>query len=103
MIGCLFTLRNDHHSLYAVRHPTKLQFFFPVIRAFKNLFMAVLGLHCCTGLSLVAVCGLLTAVASLVAEPGLLGTQAPVVATYGFSRCGSWASEHRINSCGTQA
>ena len=49
--------------------------------------MAVLGLHCCTGLSLVAVCGLLTAVASLVAEHGLLGTQPPVVATHGFSRC----------------
>ena len=65
--------------------------------------MAVLGLHCCTGLSLVAVCGLLTAVASLVAEHGLLGTQAPVVATHGFSRCGCWALEHRVNSCGTQA
>ena len=43
------------------------------------LFVAVLGLHCCTGFSLVVVRGgyslvlahrLLTAVASLVAEPG---------------------------------
>ena len=44
---------------------------------FIYLFMAVLGLHCCTqlslvavneGYSLVAVCGLLIAVASSVAE-----------------------------------
>jgi len=67
------------------------------------LFMAVLGLHYCTGLSPVAVCGLLTAAASLVAEHRLLGTQPPMVATHGFSRCGSWALEHRVNSCGTRA
>lgn len=44
---------------------------------FNYLFLAVLGLHCCVGLSLVSACGsyslvevhkLLTAVASLVAE-----------------------------------
>ena len=44
-----------------------------------NLFLAVLGLHCCArafsscgeqGLLFVAVCGLLIAVASLVAEHG---------------------------------
>ena len=52
------------------------------------LFMAVLGLHCCTGFSLVeasmgyplgVLCWLLIAVASLVAEHGLQGTQAPTV------------------------
>ena len=46
----------------------------------KNLFLAALGLRCCTrafsscserGLLFVAVCGLLIAVASLVAEHGL--------------------------------
>ena len=37
---------------------TSLSFFF-------NMFLAVLGLHCCVGFSLVAVCGLLIAVASL--------------------------------------
>ena len=51
-------------------------FFFFLI----NLFLAVLGLRCCAwafsscgkqGLLFVAVCGLLTAVASLVAEHGL--------------------------------
>ena len=34
------------------------------------LFLAVLGLHCCAGFSLVAVCGLLIVVAFLVAEYG---------------------------------
>ena len=38
---------------------------------FIYLFMAVLGLHCCTGFSLVVVLGLLIVVASLVAEHGL--------------------------------
>jgi len=42
--------------------------------------VAVLGLRCCRGFSLVAMCGLLIAVASLVAEPGLQGAQASVVA-----------------------
>ena len=38
---------------------------------FLSLFLAVLGLHCIGGYSLVAVHGLLIAVASLVAENGL--------------------------------
>ena len=44
------------------------------------LYLAVLGLCCCVNFSLVAVCGLLVAVASLVAEYGLEGTWASVVA-----------------------
>ena len=44
--------------------------------------------------SLVAVCGLLTAVASLVAEHGCR-------AHTGFSSCCSQAREHRLSSCGT--
>ena len=52
----------------------------PFINSFTYLFLAVLGLCCCTGFSLVvasggyspvAVPGLLIVVASLVAEPGL--------------------------------
>ena len=43
--------------------------------------MAVLGLRCRSGFSLVAVPGLLTVVASLVAEHGLRAA--------GFSSCGS--------------
>ena len=55
-----------------------LKFFFLIYLFY--LFLAALGLHCCTrafsscgerGLLFVAVCGLLTAVASLVAEHGL--------------------------------
>ena len=57
------------------------------------LFLAVLGLHCCTGISLVAVSrccalvavhGLLIAVASLV-EGQALGTQAAVLVARGLS------------------
>ena len=47
------------------------------------VFLAVLGLHCCRGSSLVVVVGLLTAVASLVAEHGLSGTEASVAALPG--------------------
>ena len=56
---------------------------------FIYLFLAVLGLHCCSGFSLVvasrayslvAVHGLLTAVASLVAEHRLQGAWAGVAA-----------------------
>ena len=68
-------------------------FFFKLI-----LFLAVLGLCCCTGFSLVvasggyspvAVPGLLIVVASLVAEPGLQGTPTSVAAVPG-SRAQVW-------------
>ena len=55
----------------------------------------MLGLHCCAGFSLVSGGGLLVAVDSLVSEHELWGT--------GLSSCSSWALEHRINSCSTQA
>ena len=66
---------------------------------FKNftyLFLAVLGLRCCVGFSLVAASRLLIEVVSLVA-------QASVFVAHGLSRCGSWAVEHWINSCGPWA
>ena len=47
------------------------------------------------GSSLIGVCGLLTAVAFLVAELGLQGAWAPWLQ--------SRALEHRLNSCGAQA
>ena len=50
------------------------------------------------GYSLVAVRGLLIAVASLIAEHGLYSVQASVVAAHGLSSCGSWAPKHRLNS-----
>ena len=58
------------------------------------LFLSVLGLCCCVGFSsvaanggysLLAVCGLLTMAASLVAESGLSGTRALVVAAPEFA------------------
>lgn len=66
------------------------------------LFLAVLGVHGCSGFSLAVVSGgcflvlglgLFTAGASCVGEHGLSGAWVPVVAAYGFSSCGSWALE----------
>ena len=54
------------------------------------------------GQSLVAVCRLLITVASLV-EHGLQDMWASVVSACGLSSCGSWALEHRLNSCDAQA
>ena len=65
----------------------------------------MLGLRCYTGFSLVAtskgcslvaVCRLLTVVASLVSENGLYGTQAPVAAA-------CWLGSYGLNSCGLVA
>ena len=48
----------------------------------------------------VAVCGLLTVVASLVAEHRLWGALGSVVVVCRFSSCNSWALEDRFSSCG---
>ena len=82
---------------------------FIIVISFTPLLLVVLGLRCFEGFSLVAesrdcslvvVCGLLTAVASLVAEHRLQSAQASVVAAHGLSSCGSRALEHRLSSCG---
>ena len=74
--------------------------------------MTVLSLRCCVGFSLfvvsggyspVAVHGLLIAMASLVVEHRLYGSQASVAEAHGLRSCGSWALEHRLNSCGLVA
>ena len=52
------------------------------------------------GYSVVVGLGLLSVVVSLLAEQGLYGTWALGVAAHGLSSCGSWALEHRFNSCG---
>ena len=65
--------------------------------------MAVLGLHCCAGFSLVAALRLLIVVASPVAEHRLQGLRASVAAAHGLSSYGFWALEHRLNSCGPWA
>ena len=55
------------------------------------------------GLFLIAVCRLLIAVASLVAEHGLQGTQASVAVAPGLSSYSLKASEHRLSRHGTWA
>ena len=76
------------------------------------LFLAALGLHCCTRafsscgeweLLFFVVHGLLVAVTSLCCGAWALGTQASVVVARGLSSCGSWALEHRLSSCGAWA
>ena len=71
---------------------------------FIYLFFAALGLRCCAGafsscseqgLLFAAVRGLLTAVASLVAEHGLSVRR--------LSSCGSRSLEHRLTSCDARA
>ena len=72
---------------------------------FKKLYLvlAVRGLRCCVGLSPVAVPGLLTAVASPVAEHRLWGVWASAVAARGLCSCGSQALEHRLSGSGAEA
>ena len=76
------------------------------------LFLTVLGLHCCVGLSLVAasggcslvvVQGLLIAMASLVALHKLQGVGASVAVAHGLSSCGSRDLDCRLSSCGAWA
>ena len=67
------------------------------------LFVAVLGLHCCRGFSLVV----LSRGCSLVVVNGLLVEAASLVWSTGsrftgFSSCSSWALEHRLSICGTR-
>ena len=75
------------------------------------LFLAVLGLHCFMGFSLVLAnetslssgTHASHAGVSPVAEHRLQGVQAFVVVARGLSRCSSQALEHRLSNCGAQA
>ena len=76
-----------------------------------NLFLAALGLCCCTrafsscgerGLLFVVVHGLLIAVASRCGARSL-GVWASVVVAHGLGSCGSRALERRLSSCGAWA
>ena len=72
--------------------------------------MAVLGLCCCTGFffpfvenggySLVAMSGLLIAVAFLVAEQRRQDARTLVIVAHGLSSRCSWGLEHRLSGCG---
>ena len=68
------------------------------------------GLHCCpwpfssfAELCRVVPRGLLISVASLGAEHGLKGVYTSAVASHELSSCSSWAVDHRLGRCGTQA
>ena len=72
----------------------------------------MLGLRCCVGafsssgergLLLVAVRGLLIAVASLCCGARAVGARASVVVALRLSNCGSRALERRLSSCGARA
>ena len=82
------------------------------INLFIYLFLAALGLCCCSqafsscgerGLLFIAVHRPLIAVASLVAEHGLQDTRVSAVVAHGLSSCGLRALEGRFSSCGAQA
>ena len=75
------------------------------------LFLALLGLRCCTGFSLVVVLGgcsqvavfrLLIVVASLVWSTGSRCSDS-VIPAQGLKSCGSRTPEHKLNSGGTRA
>ena len=66
------------------------------------LFLAVLGLCCCVGFSLVAVTGAtLHCSAQASAYSDFLCHGAWALECMGFGSCNSWTLEHRFNSRGT--
>ena len=88
--------------------PLISMFLVPVPHFF--FFLAVQGLHCHVGFSLVSVNGgfslvhgLLIAMGSFVLKHRLQDTWASVLSAHGLSSCHSQILEHRLNSCGTWA
>ena len=82
------------------------------LNKFICLFLAALGLCCCAwafsscgeqGPLLVAVCGLLIAVACLCCRVRALGAWASVVVAHGLSSCGLQGLERRLSNCGARA
>ena len=73
------------------------------------LFLALLGLCHCAGFSLVVVSGTFSLMwnAGLSSQWLLLlwstGSQDSVIKARGLSSCHSWALEHRLSSCDSQA
>ena len=101
-------------SIYRTQEEKTGNHFYP--RIFKDncifIYLFVLSLHCCTGFSLVvvgkgsslvAVCRLFVAAASVSAGHRLEGTRASVVVTCELSSCGSWTLERSHNHFGAQA
>ena len=82
-------------------------FFFKLI----NLFLAALGLRCCTQPFLLQRAGATLHCGEWASHCGgfsccgawALGMWASVVVARGLSSCGSWALEYRLSSCGARA
>ena len=85
LVPTCFQITNSIFSVKSVNFKTK--WWLPLISCpdteFTS-FLDVLGLRCCLGFSLVAVCRLFTAVASLVVEHGLHGVWASVIKAHGL-------------------
>ena len=87
------------------RHST---FFSNALLKTIYLFLSVRVPCCCVGFSLVVVRGLLSGCDAWASHCSgfsccrawALGTWVSVVAAHGFSSCGSWTLQHRLNSCG---
>ena len=76
----------------------------PFFKRFSFIFFTVLGLHCCTGFSLVVESrgySLVAILRLLMAMDSPLVTEHGLSRHMGFSSCSSWALEHRLSSCGT--
>ena len=68
------------------------------------LFLAVLGLHCYAGFSLVIESRGYSSCSEWASQgSGFSSCGAWALRHVDFSRCGSWALEHKLNSCGTWA
>ena len=68
------------------------------------LFLAVLGLRCCAGFSLVVVIrGYSLLQCTVFSLCGFSCCRAQALELVGFNSCNSQALEHRLNNCGTQA
>ena len=105
IFDCLFMLgvrwgRAGSSSEHAghVRHLDGWGFLFCLF-FFFFLLLALLGLHGCSGFSLVAE----SKGCPLVAMSRLLTEEASIVVEHGLSSFSSWPLEHKLSSCGAQA
>ena len=71
---------------------------------FISLFLAVLGLHCCSVFSSRGERGLLSSRSACTSHcHDFSYCTAQALGHVGFSSCGSWALDNRLSSCGSQA
>ena len=71
---------------------------------YSLIFLAVLGVRCChQTFSSYGKQGLLFSCGAQASHCGFSCFGARALGRTGFSSCGSWVLEHRLNGCGTQA